>query len=204
MRLQSRVEIHRPIREVFELILAPEHLPLWASGVSEAQRTYPGPMGLGATFELLQDGQAHKECWEVIEHEPPRTFACRRLDWDSFAQCRYTLLNVDGCTGLGLEVYSGVGTSPEPSPLLRQSAQRQLDIDLGRLRELLESGIGEEVRDGTAADSARGCGAAGSGVQPLGARGDSARPAGTQGVTVVPGSGSRRRGSGGARPREPG
>ena len=157
MRLESWVRIHRPIGEVFEFVSSPEHLPLWASGVSGAERTFPGPIGLGATFELLQDGRTDKDCWEVIEHEPPRTFAYRRLDWSAFSQARYTLHCLDGCTGLGLEVYSGVESSPEPSPLRQQSAQRQLESDLGRLRELLESGVSEEeMRDGSAADKHQG------------------------------------------------
>ena len=62
MRLQSRVRIHRPIQEVFEFVSSPKQLPLWVSGVSGAQRTYPGPMGPGATSERLGEGQAHKEC----------------------------------------------------------------------------------------------------------------------------------------------
>ena len=161
-------------------------------------------MGPGATFELLQDTGAHNECWEVIEHEPPRTFAYRRLDWGSFIQCRYTLQRLDGCTGLGLEVHAGVGTSSEPSPLLGQSAQRQLDIDLGRLRELLESGFGKEVRDGDAGDTAPGLGAAGRGLQPLRASGNRARSAGTQSMTTVPWVRPWTRGSVGTRPREPG
>ncbi len=203
MRLHSRVAIRRPIREVFELISAPEHLPLWASGVAGAQRTCPGPVGVGATFELLGEGTTHKECWEVIKHEPPRTFAYRRLDASSFTQCRYTLHNVDGCTALGLEVYAGAAVFPETSHPQQQSAQRQLEADLGRLREVLESGVGEEgMRDGDIGDGARRSGACGRSVQPVGARGDRARPAAPAGVTVVTGPGSRRRGV--AKAREPG
>ncbi len=205
MRLQSRVKIRRPIQEVFGVVSSPEHLPLWTSGVVGAKRTHPGQMGLGSTFELLHEGKAHKECWEVIEHEPPRAFAYRRLDWCSFSQVRYTLRNVDGCTALTLEVYSGVGTSPEPSHLLRQEAERQLNADLGRLREMVESRLVEEgMRDGNAGAGAHGFGALGRSVQPLGARGDSARHAGTQVVTVVPVVGSKGSGRRGARPREPG
>ena len=156
MRLESRVRIHRPIGEVFEFVSSPEHLPLWASGVAGAERSHPGPIGLGATFELLQDGRTDKDCWEVIEHEPPRTFAYRRLDWSAFSQARYTLHCLDGWTGLGLEVYRCVGTSREPPPLLKQSAQRQLESDLGRLHDLLESGVSEEeMREGDAADNQR-------------------------------------------------
>ncbi len=159
MRLASRVRIHRPIGEVFEFVSSPEHLPLWASGVSGAERTHPGPVGLGATFELLADSRTDKDCWEVIEHEPPRTFAYRRLDWSAFSQARYTLQSVDGCTELGLEVYRGSGISWEPPPLLKQSAQRQLKSDLGRLRALLESGVSEEgMRDGTAVKHKEGQG----------------------------------------------
>ena len=156
MHIETRVTIDRPVREVFGLISCPENLPLWASGVSGAERTRPGPVGVGATFEVLRAGGAHKDCWEVIEHEPPRAFAYRRLDGMSFTQCRYTLQNIDGCTGLGLEVYAGAGTSPEPSHLLEQWAQRQLGTDLGMLREVLEGGIGEEgMRVGDAAVRAR-------------------------------------------------
>ena len=156
MHIEMRVTIDRPVREVFELISCPENLPLWASGVAMAERTRPGPVGVGATFEVLRQGRAHKDCWEVIEHEPPRAFAYRTLGWGAFLQCRYTVHNIDGCTGLGLEVYAGAGTSPEPSHLLEQWAQRQMETDLGRLREVLEGGIGEaRTTDGVAADSTR-------------------------------------------------
>ena len=148
MHIVMRVRIHRPIREVFEFVSAPEHLPLWVSGVSRAERTYPGPMGLGATFEVMHDGKAHKECWEVIEYEPPRVVAYRRLDGRSFPQTRYTLERIDGTTSLELEVQGGLGMSLERSPLLQQESERQLEADLGRLREVLE-GNSDQDRVGT-------------------------------------------------------
>ena len=156
MHIETRVTIDRPVREVFEFISCPENLPLWASGVSGAERTRPGTMGVGATFEVLRQGRAHKDCWEVIEHEPPRAFAYCRLDWGAFLQCRYTLRCIDGRTGLGLEVYAGAGTTPEPSHLLEQEAERRLDADLGRLRDLLERGSREaRTMDGDAGNSTR-------------------------------------------------
>jgi hypothetical protein len=130
---------------------------------------------VGATFEVLRADGAHKDCWEVIEHEPPRAFACRRLDTSAFLQCRYTLHNIDGRTGLCFEVYAGSGTSPEPPHRFEQSAQRQLVADLSRLRGVLESRFREEgMRAGDAADGAHGCGA-GPGVQPVDARGHHAQ-----------------------------
>ena len=144
MRIASRVEIQRSIQEVFAFVAAPEHLPLWAAGVAGAARTAPGPLGLGATFALRQAGQARPACWEIIEHEPPRALAYRRLEGRAFAQCRYTLERVDGRTGLGLEVYSGAGLSPAPSPRLERAAHRRLAANLHRLRDLLESGYEED------------------------------------------------------------
>ena len=140
MRIVSRVEIQRSIQEVFAFVAAPEHLALWAAGVAGAARTAPGPLGLGATFALRYAGQAQPACWEIIEHEPPRAVAYRRLEGRSFAQCRYTLERVEARTGLGLEIYSGAGLSPAPSPRLERAAQRRLAANLHRLRDLLESG----------------------------------------------------------------
>ncbi len=191
MRFQGRVTIDRSVREVFEFVSLPEHLHLWASGVAGAERTCPGPVGVGATFELLGEGKAHRECWEVIEHEPPRAFAYRGLDCGAFTQCRYTLQNIDGCTGLGLEMYSGMGTSSVSGRLLQQEAERQLAAQLGRLREVLENGLSQEgMTDGDDVVVARGL-AAGRGVQPLGARGHHARPAAPQAVTAVRGTRAR-------------
>ncbi len=148
MRLESRVMIHRPIQEVFEFVSEPEQLPLWASGVSRAERTYRGPMGLGATFELLHEGHAHQSCWEVIEHEPPRAVGWRRLDGRFFTQARYTLRSIGRDTGLSLEVYGGVGTSTQPRSLLEREMQQLLAANLSRLRDVLEIGISEETVTG--------------------------------------------------------
>ncbi len=156
MRIGTRVTIHRSIREVFDFVSAPENLPLWTAGVSAATRTRPRSIGVGATFETTHapGGRPRTNCWEIIEHEPPRAVAYRRLDGRAFAQCRYTLERVDGRTGLGLEVYSGAGLSPAPSPPLERAAQRRLEANLHRLRDLLESGYGEEgmTTDDDAAD----------------------------------------------------
>ena len=148
MRLESRVMIRRPIQEVFEFVSEPKHLSLWASGVSRAEHTYPGLMGLGATFEVMHDGTAHKDCWEVIEHEPPRAVGWRRLDEGSFAQARYTLRSIGGDTALNLEVYDGVGTSTKPRSLLERELQQLLAANLSRLRDVLEIGISEETVTG--------------------------------------------------------
>ena len=147
MRIGTRVTIHRSIREVFDFVSAPENLPLWTAGVAAATRTRPGPIGVGATFETTHapGGRPRTNCWEIIEHEPPRAFAYRHLDWGAFIQCRYTLEGVDGCTGLGLEVDGGAGLSGAPAPLPRRSARR-LEADLGRLRDVLERGFREEGR----------------------------------------------------------
>ena len=205
MRFQGRVTIDRSVREVFAFVSRPEHLHLWASGVSGAERTRPGPMGVGATFEVLGEGKAHKECWEVIEHEPPRAFAYRRLDWGAFLQFRYALRGVDGCTDLGLEVYSGMGTSPDPSSVLEQEAERQLEADLGRLRAVLESGVDKDgMREGDVADSDREFGAADGVAQHLGTRDGHGWAGRTQSVTVLPVVGSRRRVSPRSKPTEPG
>ncbi len=152
MKQGSQVTIRRPIGEVFGFVSGPENLRRWRGGVAGATQACRGPMGLGAMVEVLRDGTTDAECWEVIEYEPPRALAVRLLDGSDFLQCRYTLQNVEGCTRLTLEVYSGAGISPEPSPLLQQAAERRLEADLARLREVLENRVGEAgMRDGDAA-----------------------------------------------------
>ncbi len=123
---------------------------MWMPGIESVGQPSGGTMGLGATLEAMHapGRRAHKDCWEVIEHEPPRAVGWRRLDGRSFTQARYTLRSIGGDTALNLEVYGGVGTSTKPRSLLEREMQQLLAANLSRLRDVLEIGISEETVTG--------------------------------------------------------
>jgi uncharacterized protein YndB with AHSA1/START domain len=82
LSLRASVDVRAPAAVVFDLICQPERLPEWNVSIEHARRVEPEqPVGLGSraicSGRLL--GQSLESETEVIEFEPPRTFASRAI-----------------------------------------------------------------------------------------------------------------------------
>jgi Polyketide cyclase / dehydrase and lipid transport len=140
--LEMTVEIRRPPQEVFAFLSDLKNDPEWRREWVDAERSSPGPIGVGTTTHLFAKalGRRTEAVYEVIAYEPNRTVTFKTVTgplpltfWRS----------VEGA-GDGTWVmmgYSGDfrGVLRLLRPLLEMLGKRALKGDLPTLKQLLEA-----------------------------------------------------------------
>ena len=139
------VEIDRPISEVFAFVVDPANFPLWAGAlVKESRQTSPGPVGVGTTFaqENVLMGRRFVSQMRVVTYEPQHRFEYVTTSGPIRFAGHYTFTPADGGRSTR---FTSVDES-EPSgllrylqPLLQPFAQRQITINLARLKAVIEA-----------------------------------------------------------------
>ena len=139
------VQIERPVEEVFAFVADPANFPRWAGAlVKESRQTSPGPVGLGTTFTQVNMlmGRRFVSEMRVVTYEPPRQFEYATTAGPIRFAGHYNFAPVEGGKGTR---FTSVDES-EPSgwlrylqPLLQPFAQRQITINLTRLKAVIEA-----------------------------------------------------------------
>lgn len=143
MKLVSTVEIDRPAEEVFAVISDFSRNPEWQRGMKSARWTTAPPTRVGSTYEQVARflGRDVVTTFEVVAYEPGRSVTIQSRE-SSFP---ITVTRSVEPLGPGRSRVSAhiVG---EPrrffrlfGPLLRLLAERSVQGDYERLRQLLES-----------------------------------------------------------------
>ncbi len=142
MSIEVRVEINKPIDEVFSYATDSSHAFVWRSALIAITSTPQEDIKVGYTFQertKLLD-QILETTYEVVEWLPPR-----RLTYKSIQGVVPSLLclRVEPTSGL-TRVFMRVELSltlifPQDELLAFHSAQRILQVDLQTLKEVLES-----------------------------------------------------------------
>lgn len=137
------VQIDRPMDEVFAFVSDPANFPRWAGAlVKESRQTSRGPVGVGTTFTQLNVlmGRRFLSEMRVVTYEPPRRLEYETTSGPIRFTGHYTFEEVNGGTR-----FTSVDES-EPSgllrylqPLLQPFAQRQITINLSRLKAAIEA-----------------------------------------------------------------
>ena len=139
------VQIDRPVEEVFAFVVNPANFTRWAGAlVKESRQTSPGPVGVGTTFRQVNMllGRRFVSELRVVTFEPHRLFEYETTSGPIRFAGHYTFAPVrDGES----TKFTSVDDS-EPSgflrfiqPLLQVFAQRQITINLARLKTAVES-----------------------------------------------------------------
>jgi uncharacterized protein YndB with AHSA1/START domain len=93
VNVEVTTEIDRPVHDVFDFVQNEANMPAWDSDLIKAERTSPGPMGLGSTFHLdIKPFMGATEgTGEVVGYEPDKKielqFRMGRMDphiWHMF------------------------------------------------------------------------------------------------------------------------
>ena len=137
------IQINRPIDEVFAFVTDPANFPRWAGAlVKESRQTSPGPIGVGTTFTQtnMLMGRRFVSEMRVVTYDPNSRFDYETTSGPIRFAGHYTFASADGGTR-----FTSVDES-EPSgflrylqPLLQPFAQRQITINLARLKAVIES-----------------------------------------------------------------
>jgi carbon monoxide dehydrogenase subunit G len=143
IQFETTILINRPIQEVFTFLSNPLNLPRWQSMVKEVQPASQGTLGKGATFTIKSEmmGQKMEGRIEIVDIEPPSTFAFRNQSGPMSVMVTMNLKPA----GAGAQV--AIRAMGEPGgmfklaePVLAKQVQSQMETNLARLKDYLESG----------------------------------------------------------------
>ena len=126
----TTITIGRPIADVFARVADPAGFPDWNSAVEDVQ---PRGDGRYVMHRRLPSGPAVNEL-EVLERQPPTTFALRTTSGPTPFVYRYTFATVDGGTLVTLDAEVEL---PVWAALAKPAVKRGVDANLATLESLL-------------------------------------------------------------------
>jgi uncharacterized protein YndB with AHSA1/START domain len=137
------VQIDRPPAEVFAYVSDPAHFPRWAGTlVKESRLTSPGPVAVGATFTQVNKllGRRFTSDMRVVTYEPARRFEYETTAGPIRFAGHYTFTAVAGGTRFtSVDESQPSGWLRYLQPLLQPFAQRQITINLNKLKAVIEA-----------------------------------------------------------------
>jgi uncharacterized membrane protein len=148
MRVERSEKIDQPVDQVFNYVSTPENDPTWVPASLRHEMLSPAPMRVGSITEedVWFLGRRMRYAWEITQYEPPSTFALRSISGPIPATICVLLESLGGARTkvivVGEVQLRGVYKPMEL--VMRLMAQRQFEIQLRNLKNLLES---EAFRD---------------------------------------------------------
>jgi hypothetical protein len=146
-RVESSVNIDRPVEIVWDFLTSLENAPKWDIGVRETRGTSKGPAGLGTTFQNIGPflGRESVREFKVTQYVFHMKVAVTLMNPSSFisrAEASYSFRpEAQGTrlTFVGDVEFKGIFKVIQP--ILATRARRDGQGDLENLKRLLETGI---------------------------------------------------------------
>jgi uncharacterized membrane protein len=143
MRLEFAIDIHRPLRDVFEIVGNLENDPKWQSAVVSATKTTAGPIGEGARFRHVARlmGRPANIDIEFVHHEPGAgyTLHCLSGPLEFDTEVRFQRV-ARGTRLVTLVQGQAKGLLKLAAVALSHHRQSEIEADLRNLKQLMEAG----------------------------------------------------------------
>lgn len=140
-KVERSIVIDRPVDEVWEFVHDPAKDPLWQTMLVESEQIADGPMGVGTKVREVRHflGLRVETAWEVTEYEPNRRSGIESISGPVPFRGGYVLEPVDGATKLtAAGALDGHGFFKLAEPIFARMTARELEANLGHLKDLLE------------------------------------------------------------------
>jgi hypothetical protein len=147
--IERSIVIERPIAEVWDFVHEPANDALWQTTLTEVEELTEGPMRVGTRVREVRRflGLRIETTWEVIEYEPTRKSAIRGLSGPIPLAGGYRLEEFGGATKLAVSgELDAHGFFKLAEPVFARIAGRELEANLGHLKDLLEASSPEAER----------------------------------------------------------
>lgn len=139
--LKHSVVINQPLKKVFDYVTNSENAPEWKSRLLKVKRTSQGPVGVGTTEVHVGKilGWKPETKVEITAYEPNKEVGFKTVSGPLAAKGKVTFESVES----GTKVTITAGRQPSGflkliGPLVAGMAQKQLETDLAKLKEVLE------------------------------------------------------------------
>jgi carbon monoxide dehydrogenase subunit G len=140
VKVEHSIVIKRPAEVVFGYLTEIANLTEWQSGVLEARSD--GPLRVGSTLTELRKflGMRGESTLEVTELRPNELFSLAVVSGPLPLEVSHRLTPTDEGTRLDVVVQGEPrGFARLEGPLLVRVVRREIDFDLGTLKDLLEA-----------------------------------------------------------------
>jgi uncharacterized membrane protein len=141
-RFEQEVVIARPPADVFAYLVDLDNLPAWQGSVVEVRRDDDGRLRSGARFTEVRRlaGRRLESTIEVATLEPERELTLRAVSGPVRGTVRHLLEPAGGGTRVRIVgELAGGGLRGLAGPLLERAARREVEADLRRLKQVLET-----------------------------------------------------------------
>jgi hypothetical protein len=141
-KIERSVVIDRPIGEVFEFVLNPANDASWQTTLVESEVLTEGPIRVGSQIREVRRflGVRFELGYEVTEYEAPRRSSIKSVAGPMQFTGGYVLESRDGSTEFIVTGdIEGHGFFKLGEPVFTRMAARELEANLGHLKDLLEA-----------------------------------------------------------------
>ena len=143
VRAESSLVINCPIDKVFAYLADISRGTVWQSELVEAKQTSSGPVGVGTTISEVRRilGRNLETSFTITEFVPDRRLGFKSTSGPIPMRAYYSLEESGGGAKVTMVVEAELtGVFKMTEPLVVQTAKRQMDADIARLKEIMEAG----------------------------------------------------------------
>ncbi len=144
IKFDVRIEIHRPVQDVFEFIAEGRNAPRWNSAVREVRQLSKGAVGMGTQFWMerkLPRGIV-ENTYEITEYVPGERLSVKSTSGPTPFFYRYSFEPTSGGTWLSLTGEGEVeGFLSALGPLLSRAVKKGVEDNFHTLKRILEGSL---------------------------------------------------------------
>jgi len=149
-KIERSIVIDRPVEEVWEFVHDTANNVLWQTTLAESEKLTEGPMDVGTRVREVRHflGLRIESTWEMTEYEPTRRSAIRGISGPIPLSGSYRLEEADAGTKLTVSgELDAHGFFKLAEPIFARITGRELEANLGHLKDLLEATSPEDKAD---------------------------------------------------------
>jgi uncharacterized membrane protein len=142
-KVEHSVVIERPVEQVWEYVHDPSNDTVWQSSLVESKELTQGSMDVGTRIAETRRflGKRFDVSYEVTEFEPYQRSAIRTIGGPIPTSGMYALEPANGGTRLTASMETDAhGFFKLAEPVFARMARRELEANLGLLKDVLEAG----------------------------------------------------------------
>ena len=141
-KIERSIVIDRPVEEVWEFVHDTANNVLWQTTLAASEKLTEGPMDAGTRVREVRHflGLRIESTWEMTEYEPNRTSAIRGVSGPIPLSGRYRVEAFEGGTRFTVTgELDAHGFFKLAEPVFARITSRELEANLGHLKDLLEA-----------------------------------------------------------------
>ncbi len=143
-KLETSIEINRPVKDVIAFVDDNSNDPIWQSSVLESEKVTAGEPSAGTVYQVKEKflGRVIEQQWEVTERNADGSAWSAKTISGAFPMETSMTFEANGdATTVRRTLNIEVGRFFKvASPVVAHIAQREMDMDFANLKELLEAG----------------------------------------------------------------